>query len=268
MANDSYQVQYSLKIKTDTYLKISTSQSRDIPDSDKCLVKAGSEYPIGSWANASNGHLRVSFGLNKEGEQITFTGPGGRPRNTWIVFKQHCEVIKNGRPINPPATPSTAGAVFALTLKPTGQRDDYGCLTFTLSWTKNGDPVDQMTVLSGAPNTDIVYPTEDFSGSLRPLPEGVYNLGPVERGWFGEAIGNIAVELLVQPAYKVNNRSAFFIHEDANRAMGAPGSAGCVSPYTATDMERVASWLNARSRPQYLVADYGLGFLKKQGYRG
>ncbi|MBD2020942.1 hypothetical protein H6F43_12210 [Leptolyngbya sp. FACHB-36] len=264
--SNSYSVSYLLKITHDTVLKLSTKQAQDVSADQTCPIKQGAEYPIVSWATEAHGHVRVAFGLGKDGKQITFPGPDGRSLNTWILFKEHCEIFKNGKLLNPPRPPEPpASDSYALLLRPTGERDDDGCLTFTLAWTKNGKSVDRMTVLSGAPGTDIIYPTQDYAGSLRPLPEGVYDLGPVERGWFAPAIGNILVTLTVQPAYRVNNRDHFLIHEDANRSI-APGTAGCISPYSATDMERVVSWLNAQSRPRYLVADYGLGFLRKRGY--
>ena len=270
MTQDLYKAAYTLKIKSDTFLKQSTMQSVVLSDREKMGVKAGTEFPIGSWANAANKHVRVAFGLAPDGRQMTFSGAGGEPRNTWVLFKEHCDILKDGRSIlSVPMLPlSRRTDVFALHLKPTGDRDDWDCLTFVLAWTKNGEPVDQMIVLSGAPNTDIVEPADDYAGSLRPLPEGIYNVGPVERGWFGDTMGNIAVELVIQSSYAANDRSAIFIHEDANRSMGSPGSAGCICPYTAADMERVAGWLNSFNRPNFIVVDHGLGFLKQRGFQG
>ena len=269
MMQDLYKAAYTLKINVDTFLKQSTLQSTALSQGEKVAVKAGTEFPIGSWANAANKHVRVTFGLDKDGKQISFAGPDGEPRNTWILFKEHCDILKEGRSVSVPMLPPRPKTdIFALHLKPTGERDAWDCVTFVLAWTKNGEPVDQMVVLSGAPGAEIVEPGDDFAGSLRPIPEGIYNLGPVERGWFGDAMGYIAVEMVVQPSYAANDRSALFIHEDANRSLGSPGSAGCICPYDALDMERVASWLSSSNRPNFIVVDHGLGFLKAHGFQG
>jgi hypothetical protein len=138
----------------------------------------------------------------------------------------------------------------------------------------NGDRiVDQMSVLSGAGVTQdegFVRPEDDYSGSLRCLPEGIYDLGAVEdsrseglESW-GEGLGRWAIALNVIPSHAVNNRSAFYIHDDANRSY-AKGSAGCICPFRLEDMNRIVAWMSAQAAPKQLVCDLGTGFLGKKG---
>ncbi|MBD2019338.1 hypothetical protein H6F43_03960 [Leptolyngbya sp. FACHB-36] len=256
---------HSLEITKDTFFKLSTLQSRDLNDNEKFAVKAGRSFPIGSWADDQNGHYRFALGRDASGKQISLTTANGTERNTWVVFKEHCKILKDGRPIRSTPLSLPAADTFSLRLTSAGKRDEWGCLLFHLDWLKGKEVVDRVLCLSGAPGTNVIHPTNDYSGSCAPLPEGVYDIGPVERGYW-EAIGSIYIAIDIQAKYKANNREAIGIHSDANRAY-SPGSAGCICPLSDSDTERVAGWINAVCRPEYLVVDHGLGWLQARGFK-
>lgn len=139
---------------------------------------------------------------------------------------------------------------------------------YWLQLRNHGKPVDAVAVNTGAPGHEPVLPANDWAGSLRPIPEGVYRIGPIERakyGSWGPGLGQYWVDLIGLPAYRVNNRGAFGIHLDASRA-NSPGSAGCVVTETDAQLERILGWLRQNARPEVLVVDYGFGFLKERGY--
>jgi hypothetical protein len=154
----------------------------------------------------------------------------------------------------------------------TGSYDPDGFRIFKLALYNNGNIVDQISVLSGAGVTQdeaFVRPEDDYSGSLRCLPEGIYNLGIVEdsrdegaESW-GEGIGRWAIALNVIDNHAVNNRSAFYIHDDSNRDY-SKGSAGCICPFKADGMQRIIGWLEAKTKPSQMVCDLGTGFLKER----
>jgi hypothetical protein len=161
--------------------------------------------------------------------------------------------------------------MIELLMRPTGRRDRWGFRQYSLTLLNQGRPVDRLTVISGSSDRQyerFIHPRNDFSGSNRPIPEGIYRVGRVERGWWGSAIGEIWIGLEATPESKVNNRSAFGFHADYNRSVsGYQGSAGCVCPYDDLGIERIATWCSAEARPERLVVDYGLEFLSEIGYR-
>jgi len=111
-----------------------------------------------------------------------------------------------------------------------------------------------MVACSGAPGHQVYRPAnEDWSGSKRPCPEGVYRVnGPFYGNW-GEGIGKVCFTL--EPVVRVNNRTHLLIHADDNRRY-APGSLGCVCPLTGKDMKLVTDWTIA-NKCKYLVVHYG-----------
>jgi len=158
-----------------------------------------------------------------------------------------------------------------LIMTPSGRRDRWGFRQFDLTLSNNGKAVDRLTVISGGGATQyerFCLPTNDWSGSMRPVPEGIYRIGPVERGWWGSAIGEIWIGIEPTKESQVHNRSAIGIHADYNRNVpGYEGSAGCVCTYDQSGIERIASWCEAKARPERLIVDYGLGFLASIGYK-
>lgn len=155
--------------------------------------------------------------------------------------------------------------VIELVMRPTAKRDSHGLIEFDLALCNNGKAVDRVIVSSGQPHRqELIHPSIDYPGSLRPLPEGCYKIGNVEHnpsGW-GEGLGNWWVDLI--PVQAANNRSAFGIHLDAN-IKRSPGSAGCVTPSTPDRLDRILKWIEAKNRPTFLYADYGKGYLKQIG---
>jgi hypothetical protein len=119
--------------------------------------------------------------------------------------------------------------------------------------------VDVITVCCGFGHRtwDIVEPEDDYPGSLRPLPPGRYQVGVLEKGDFGSAIGRYWVSLA--PTFMTYGRGDFGIHEDANRAFGIRGSgtAGCVGTLHKADSDRVIAWMGQKNRPVALYTAYG-----------
>jgi hypothetical protein len=165
---------------------------------------------------------------------------------------------------NPPTQPQQAPPTVDMTMTFHGTYI-YGFREFDLALTNNGKSVDRVSVLSGAGSTQtepFVLPSKDYPGSLRCLPEGYYEVGPVEdagagQSW-GEGLGRYVIEL--KPLSNVGGRSAFFIHVDANKSY-SPGSAGCPCPFNDKDIFKVMGWLNQKAKPELLICDLGLGSL-------
>ncbi|AFY60341.1 glycoside hydrolase family 104 protein [Synechococcus sp. PCC 6312] len=163
--------------------------------------------------------------------------------------------------------------VIEAILKPTDRWQDTirGRLrVFALDLVNNGKRVDQVPVFSGAPRAqELVDPRQDYSGSLRPIPEGIYKIGQPEehpQGDWGPGIGRLWIPLEVLPEYRVNNRGDFGIHLDSNFAT-SPGSAGCPVAQKMPTLQTILGWLFAKARPKWLVVDHGQGLLKARGYQ-
>lgn len=151
---------------------------------------------------------------------------------------------------------------------PGDYRSGFKCLQLDLM--NKNQRVDRVTALSGFANVqyeNFIQPKFDESGSGRPIPEGIYRIGRPEynpESW-GSGLGYWWSDLIALPEFRLNNRGAFGIHDDFNRAY-AKGSAGCVVTYTSEDFARVVKWLNMRARPTELVVDWKLGVLALQGH--
>lgn len=93
---------YSIKLLSDTWLKQSTAQGSALPDAQRQFVDGGTVLPIAAYASAPDDHLRITLGVNNQGQQVQFKG-----RNTWYVYSPVVQILRNGTPIAPPApTPS------------------------------------------------------------------------------------------------------------------------------------------------------------------
>lgn len=231
---------YFVRFFQDTILKKTTRQSSTLAKSDTFPVKADSSYPISSWSY-DNGHYKFSFGKDSEGNQISLGG-----RNTWFGWGGTTQILRDGEVIVPPKLALTGDYMRMI---PAGIRDDNGADLYVLFRMRKGKPVDKVYVVSGLPGYRPVKREEDRSGSMRPIPPGEYELGSVEEGRFGEAIGYYWISV-----FGTEPRTAIGIHEDANRIY-SPGSAGCVCPRNRNDMEAVAVW--RRAGASRLVVDYG-----------
>lgn len=123
-----------------------------------------------------------------------------------------------------------------------------------------GVVIDRVSAVSGRPNKQNFRTTKDSqSGSEEPVPEGVFSLGAMERGDFGNpALGNLWI-----PVNGTGNRSAIGVHVDGDRDT-KPGTEGCIALVSQADAERVAKWMSSKAKPGQMVVDYGLGTLGKE----
>ena len=138
----------------------------------------------------------------------------------------------------------------------------------TLELQREGKVVDSVPVISGGPgrqNEPFVTPSEDWAGSNRPIPEGVYKIGDVAKGRFAPGIGEYWIPVTVFAEFDVNDRSAFGFHLD-NNVTTAPGSAGCVVFSEPGRLDAFLGWLATRDRPKELIVDWQTGFLAEHGY--
>lgn len=166
----------------------------------------------------------------------------------------------------PPETEKPKGDIY-IYAKWSGEYDDFGLKVFGM-YLMNGDKaVDKLPFCSGQEwAQDVVWPTEDTSGSMRPLPEGIYDLGAVDDLGYdpGASDGYGQWVYPLEPRAQIK-RSLLRVHSDRNRAT-SPGSAGCATPYTVSQMFAFVGWTLQKNPPKYFVMDHGLGFLKEQGF--
>lgn len=158
--------------------------------------------------------------------------------------------------------------IVYLKLTRTRQLNAEGLEWLNLDLMSHDKRCDRVLVYSGqAYAQNFNRPENDYSGSMNPIPEGVYQIGEMEYApdTWGEGLGQRYAPLDIIPQYRANNRSAIGLHLDANRSY-SPGSAGCVVTPDNMTLDRVISWLDQKSKPRRLVVDYELGFLKERGY--
>jgi hypothetical protein len=153
-----------------------------------------------------------------------------------------------------------------LYVKWSGKYDEFGLKIFGLYFMNGNTVVDKVAICSGQSYAqDPVWPLDDYSGSGRPLPEGLYTLGTIDDLGYDpgayDGLGQYVVPL--NPTAPIK-RSALLIHADRNRAT-APGSMGCITTYDTTNMYKIIGWLRQKSEPKTLVMNHGLGFLKQEG---
>ena len=101
---------YSLKVDSDTWLKLSTAQSSTLPQDQKQFLKAGAVLPISNYAPVGQYHLRVALGLDEKGKQVSF-----KNRNTWYAYRPAIEILRNGEKVNLPAPPAQGPAYSIVT---------------------------------------------------------------------------------------------------------------------------------------------------------
>ncbi|NJK40584.1 MAG: L,D-transpeptidase [Acaryochloridaceae cyanobacterium SU_2_1] len=134
--------------------------------------------------------------------------------------------------------------------------DRYGCPQGILALHQGGKPIRAWTVISGAPGTDPVFPSQDYPGSLRPCPEGHYTVGEIVEGNFGGGLGDVVIEL--HPKSNIGGRDALLIHPDYNWRH-APGTAGCIAPANSVrEIWEIVDYIR-RYKPKTLTVDWGFG---------
>lgn len=166
------------------------------------------------------------------------------------------------------ATPAQQTARPYLRLTRAGRRDGRGLEVLTLALVRPG-VTSTLSVTSGAPGAQQFRTgAASRAGSLEPLPEGRYGLGPVywaggagnySASW-GPGLGAVWVALTYQTPGSTA-RSALGFHLDSN-IKTAPGSAGCVVFNSTDDLRRFVAWMD-EAKPQHLFTDWGLGTCPK-----
>jgi hypothetical protein len=169
----------------------------------------------------------------------------------------------------PPPKPPEGKKEIYIYAKWSGKYDEFGLKIFGM-YLMNGDTaVDKLPFCSGQSYAqDVVPPLSDTSGSMRPLPEGIYDLGAVDDIGYdpGASDGYGQWVYPLEPRAKIQ-RSLLRVHSDRNRST-SPGSAGCVTPYTVSQMFAFVGWTKQKNPPKYFVMDHGLGFLlEEQGFK-
>ncbi len=83
---------YTLKVKTDTWLKQNEKQAIDLPDSDKYFAPEGTVFPVSGF-QPIRFHVRFTFGKDGQDNQVQFQG-----FNTWYIYGTHALLLHNGKP--------------------------------------------------------------------------------------------------------------------------------------------------------------------------
>lgn len=175
-----------------------------------------------------------------------------------------------GEPAPPPLAVPAQQAIkpyFKLTrdASPSSHR---GVELLTLTCVRPGGS-SSIKVTSGAPGAQAFRTgAASRTGSLEPLPEGRYGVGPVEwangvgnySGSWGPGLGAVWASITYQSPGNTS-RSALGFHLDAN-IKTAPGSAGCVVFQNTEDLKTFVGWMNAH-KVQTLFVDWGLGTCPK-----
>lgn len=160
-----------------------------------------------------------------------------------------------------------------LRLTTSGKLDSLGLLEMALEFIARGNVVKAVPVCSGAPGFQFLRAYSDPAskpGSLEPIPEGRYGIGPLEFvggafdwvGTWGDGLGDLWCSIIVPEAMsRAGGRNSFGFHLDENRAW-SPGSAGCVTFATKREAEVWVQHMRKHD-PQELVVDWGLGTINK-----
>lgn len=184
--------------------------------------------------------------------------------NNLLTDPQKVEFQDLYRKAPPPAAEEKKREVY-LYSKWSGKYDEYGLKIFGMYLINGDQVVDKIAFCSGQSYAqDVVWPLDDYSGSMRPCPEGVYDLGAIDDLGYdpgsGDGFGQFVIPLI--PRAKIK-RSELLAHADRNR-LTSPGSAGCTTPYSVEKMMVLIGWVRQKAGPKYLVVDHGLGFLAKE----
>lgn len=157
-----------------------------------------------------------------------------------------------------------------LKLTRTGERWPSGLDRLRLDRLVGGVLRGSLVVCSGQPGRQT-YRTAlaGLSGSMEPIPEGRYRLGPVEwRGrpgdysasW-GAGLGPVWISLI---PLQSSERGDFGLHWDANSG-SSPGSAGCVVMGNVDDLRTLVAWQSGPDAATELHVDWGLGAFAPEG---
>jgi hypothetical protein len=223
-----------LTAKTATWLKRIDAQAADIADpQDKCQIKSGEKLTAIAFRKISSNCAYVTFDRGY--------GKGGY--NTWYIFLPHFEYQAE--------EPQNTQGLFKLI---PGRKDIYGAQLYLL--TAGGLEIE---CISGAIGSMPCHPQDDYPGSYRPIPEGLYEVGaPMHDDRYakpGDPIGPDWITL--SPLTNIGGRSGILIHKDYNWQT-SPGTAGCISPIRHRDMDVIID-LVKRNQLETLRVSYGYG---------
>lgn len=76
-----------VKVKSDTFFKLKPAMSGELADSEKVLVKNGTEYEIEFYTDTTNNHVRLELANVVLGDQKNFT---------WFAYKPDVDVVGSG----------------------------------------------------------------------------------------------------------------------------------------------------------------------------
>ncbi len=140
-----------------------------------------------------------------------------------------------------------------------GQNKTYSNLdSHTLYLIQNKKITDKVVgVVSGNASTQVYFPkaSPGPAGSLKPIPEGIYNLEKPESSDI-QAIGPWFAPIVPDPS----PRGDFGIHLDGNRST-APGTAGCIGLPDIVSLNKFLVWMKSSNAPGRLVVNWHLGTL-------
>lgn len=216
-----------------TWLKKIDAQAADIKESgDKFALQKGQELNALAFRKISSNVALCTLDR----------GYGLLGFNTWYLFTPHFEYELKSQ--------STEGK---FTLLP-GQTDTYGAQLYLFECAGH-----QITCISGAIGSMPCHPSEDFPGSYRPIPEGLYTVGVPQHderfAVHGDAIGPDWIDLF--PTTYIGGRSGILAHRDYNW-QSSPGTAGCIAPIRHRDMDILID-LAASRQWRTLRVSYGYG---------
>lgn len=86
---------FNLRVIQNTFLKLDSQQASDLLEDQRYYLEAGTEFPVGSFQEFDDIHFQVAFGKDQSGNQISFPGPNGGLKNTWLIFEGHCVILNS-----------------------------------------------------------------------------------------------------------------------------------------------------------------------------
>ena len=176
------------------------------------------------------------------------------------------DFFKPSAPVVTPETkPLPSDERYKLRLYDSKLVDRSGLKVLRLVLGHQGVVKDSWNVVSGQPGAQVFRQGwESKAGSMEPLPEGYYTVGPVEfkgakgdyKTSWGPGLGPVWLDIL--PKMKTS-RSALGFHLDENMST-APGTAGCVAFQDTESLKRFVMWFNKPNlAPKELTVNWGLG---------
>lgn len=165
---------------------------------------------------------------------------------------------------------ATPGKGTYLLLTQTNSKDISGLYNLRLSYIKDGQEADYISVFSGQPRHQFFRTgQESKANSLEPLPEGRWCIYDIlwgygkdnysERASWADGLGPVKIKM----AYKGPDQTecrATMIHLDWNRPLNGNtlGTASYIGVKSVADFKRMVAWIR-ESDPREFYVDWGLG---------